>query len=223
MRTGNANQTRPPLLSTVAPPTAACDTVSLRFRFTQVCASQRSPTMRSRGLLLGVASLRRPSSSHGTTGNCGRSGDVYLSGFRIVQDAIGTRHCEYRVVIPGVCYERWHRFSEVKALVRSLQSRGNFPDSSKDAWDGVRACKAPKGSALDRGHLSRKCSAIERFLSSLLEEMSVEKLAEGLLQEAASTQRHAQAPRTNSRGPNRPMHLARARLARLTDLETRSR
>ncbi|CAN0220830.1 unnamed protein product [Ascophyllum nodosum] len=177
--------------------------------------------MRSRGLLSGVAAQRN-ATTHGTARNC-RNGEVYLSGFRIVQDTVGTRHCEYRVVIPDVSYERWHRFSEVKALVRRRKTRGDFPESSNDAWDNVRICKAPKGRTLDPRHLSRKCLVIERFLSSLLVEISTERLAGDLRQEATSTQRHAEAPRTNTRGSPRPTYMARARLAHLTGLYTRLR
>lgn len=143
--------------------------------------------MRSSGLLVGLATLNKAanasSSSNNDKPNGGR-GAVYLSGFRIVQDAMETRHAEYRIVLVEAQYEQWHRFSELKALTRlPALSRDSAYEASRDAWDGVRECKAPKGrGALDPGHLSRKCLAIERFLIALLDELPAARLAELLSQ-----------------------------------------
>lgn len=118
---------------------------------------------------------------------------VYLSGFRIVQDSMLTRHAEYRVVIVSQRYERWHRFSELKALARTPSlSGGAVAAATRDSWDAVRACKAPRGrSTLDPKHLSRKCLAIEKFLRLLLEELPAKNLAQLLSYAmAARTPRH---------------------------------
>lgn len=122
----------------------------------------------------------------------GGRGAAYLSGFRIVRDASSaTRHAEYRVVLVNARYERWHRFSEIKALAGLLAISGDsMPDASREAWNIVRACKAPKRHVLDPSHLSRKCLAIEMFLSSLLEKLCAFELA-GLLNQVPAAQARA--------------------------------
>lgn len=165
--------------------------------------------MRSGGLLVGVASLRhdaatRPLRAGVSDARCGEDtgarGAAYLSGFRIVRDASSaTRHAEYRVVLVNARYERWHRFSEIKALAGLLAMSGDsMPDASREAWNIVRACKAPKRRVLDPSHLSRKCLAIEMFLSSLLEKLCAFELAGLLMQVPGSTRA---APRTKSWAP----------------------
>lgn len=121
-----------------------------------------------------------------TVAEAGGCGAVYLSGFKIVEDIAGKRHAEYKIVLLEAHYERWHRFSQLRALSRMPALAGDplreTTSSRQQAWESVRACKAPEGRTLDRVHLSRKCLAIERFLSSLLEEMSTSFLAELLRQ-----------------------------------------
>lgn len=178
--------------------------------------------MRSSGLLVGLATLNKAtnasSSNNGRT-NGGR-GAVYLSGFRIVQDAMGTRHAEYRIVLVEARYEQWHRFSELKALARlPALSRDAAYEASRDAWDRVRECKAPKGrGALDPGHLSRKCLAIERFLTALLDELPTTRLAE-LLSHVRTPRRAF--PRTKSWRP--VAYLAPTHAARVVGLKMQMR
>lgn len=178
--------------------------------------------MRSGGLLVGAATLKhhdlpnprvscRGAPDKKAAANAGARGSVYLSGYRIVQDALGTRHAEYRVVLVNARYERWHRFSEVKALARRLLKvpGTSITEASVEAWDCVRACKAPERRALDHGHLNRRCRAIEMYLDSLLENMSAAPLSELLAH--VSTRRCA-GPRTNNWGSGAsppPTHAAR--------------
>lgn len=123
----------------------------------------------------GVSNLHElalaPSSCCSSGSTESRNNGVYLSGFRIVQDAILTRHCEYRLVL--ACshrYERWFRFSQLKSLAHLPMT-----EATRQAWEAVRACKPPPGGrALCPKHLSRKCLAIERFLCLLFEDLPVE-------------------------------------------------
>lgn len=157
-----------------------------------------------------------------------RRGAVYISGFRIVQDAVETRHCEYRVVIVHH-RERYMRFSELKALAEHPSLRPSSPTQalpnrqvicgSREAWDHVRACKAPKGRALDPLHLSRKCLVIERFLACLLREVPVGQLAH--LIQHMPTKRRGAAPRTRNRSSI--AYLAPSASARMTGLKMRMR
>lgn len=201
--------------------------------------------MRSGSLLLGAATLKHDyaispcagcggapdnsasrkvqQGSGGRGGRGGRGGAVYLSGFRIVQDALATRHAEYRIVIVDGRYERWHRFSELKALARLPALSGDcIPEASREAWESVRACKAPKGRTLDPRHLSRKCLAIERFLRSLLEEVPAERLA-ALLTQVPTPRRVP--PRTKNWGAPSVAYLAAPTTlaARATGLKMRMR
>lgn len=98
-------------------------------------------------------------------------GMVYVSGFRVVQE-VNLRHAEYRVVISG-WFENWIRYSEVKAIA-AHHALLSSPKVAA-AWDAVRACKAPRGRALDPENLSRKCVAIEAFLRILLDELKSAK------------------------------------------------
>lgn len=177
-------------------------------------------------MLVGVASLRHDAAIRAGGGGgggvsdarCaedgGARGAAYLSGFRIVRDASSaTRHAEYRVVLVNARYERWHRFSEIKALAGLLAISGDsMPDASREAWNIVRACKAPKRRVLDPSHLSRKCLAIEMFLSSLLETLCAFELA-GLLTQVLPGSTRA-APLTKSWAPS--AYLGPAALATRT-------
>lgn len=151
--------------------------------------------LRTMGLTVGEATLRIPQDGETTTrsptrGTTRASGGraAYLSGFRIVQDAMQTRHAEYRIVLLDARYERWHRFSEVKTLTKLLRHLppGSAADGAREAWQAVRACKAPQGHALDVERLSRKCVAIERFISLLLEAVPADVVKNLLLQVSAS-------------------------------------
>lgn len=146
--------------------------------------------MRSIGLLVGEATLRRKVDGEARTCRAGSGATspnggstAYLSGFRIVLDEMETRHAEYRVLLEAQ-YERWHRFSEIKRLTRLLPSlpTGPVSDGAHEAWRNVRSCKAPQGRALDARHLSRKCHAIEGFISALVAEFPAFILAELLSQ-----------------------------------------
>ncbi|CAN0385129.1 unnamed protein product [Ectocarpus sp. 12 AP-2014] len=133
---------------------------------------------RGSGLLVGVASLTdgiasREASSSSSSSNRGTR-SVYLSGFRIVQEADKCRHCEYRVVLVNAHYERWTRFSTIKRFASELLLSGSMTEGSQAAWDAVRRCKSPRGKALDTAHLGRKCLAIENFLTSLLEDVELD-------------------------------------------------
>lgn len=199
---------------------------------------------RSGGLLLGEASLetntkksRSPraesiisgstegGSSHSSSSSSFSSNDgtrsVYLSGFRIVQEADKSRHAEYAVVLSGR-HRRWTRFSQIKAVFKHL-SGPSMPDTSRKAWNVVRSCKSPRGRALDTAHLGRKCLAIEVFLGSLLENNSPAYLEELLLM---ATPRSSLAPSSSSSSsprrkvgssrnqpwvPGAPLHISRGR------------
>ncbi|CAM9382836.1 unnamed protein product [Pylaiella littoralis] len=192
---------------------------------------------KSGGLLLGEASLSRSpraqsiisgstegGSSHSSSSSSFSSNDgtrsVYLSGFRIVQEADKSRHAEYAVVLSGR-HRRWTRFSQIKAVFKHL-SGPSMPDTSRKAWNVVRSCKSPRGRALDTAHLGRKCLAIEVFLGSLLENMSPAYLEELLLRatprsslaassSSSSPRRKVGSSRNQPWVPGAPLHISRGR------------
>ncbi|CAM9847571.1 unnamed protein product [Scytosiphon promiscuus] len=201
-------------------------------------SSSSSGASRSGGLLVGVASLKTSSSSSsrvdisrqlsgtgsssssississsGSGSSNGGARSVYVSGFRIVEEADKSRHAEYRCVLVSSQYERWHRFSEIKRVACSPRLVESMPMASREAWDAVRACKAPKGRALDRAHLGRKCLAIENFLSSLLEDMELSALQVGSLlrQPAPRSPGACKVGRKKQWVPGAPSHISRGR------------
>lgn len=120
-----------------------------------------------------TAPLYRPSRSPPTENrvNHNNSGVLYLSGFRIVQDATLTRHAEYRLVVAG--HGHWYRFSELKALAYHPMS-----EATRQAWVAVRACKPPPGGrTLCSKYLSHKCMALEKFLCLLLKDLPLHTTA----------------------------------------------
>lgn len=144
---------------------------------------------------------------------------VYLSGFRIVQDAMLTRHAEYRVVLTSYRYERWHRFSELKALAYLPMA-----EETRNSWDFVRACKAPPGgSTLDPKLLSRKCLAIERFLRLLLEDLPVNILKNALPHVHTTPRSARQLRRNSSRKPGAYLAPTLQRPARTAGSKLRMR
>lgn len=126
---------------------------------------------------------------------CGSGQSVYVSGFRIVQDADKKSHCEYGVALDGTL--RWVRFSQVKAVFNALP----LPETSRAAWEAVRECKSPKGLRLETSYLARKCMAIENFLCSLLDEMELHPLHLGeLLQRVPASRAQPRRTQRISRG-----------------------
>lgn len=170
-------------------------------------ATQISSDTSSRGLVCRAGVNMRGISMGGSNGPASsslptreNSNGVYLSGFRIVQDAMLTRHAEYRVVLTSYRYERWHRFSELKGLCHLQMS-----EETRNAWEAVRSCKAGPGrSTLDPQHLSRKCLAIERFLRLLLEDLPAHTVRYVLTPRSARHHQHHSSQQRNRNGNRKP-------------------
>lgn len=126
---------------------------------------------------------------------CSSGQSVYVSGFRIVQDSDKKSHCEYGVALDGTL--RWVRFSQVKVVFNALP----LPETSRAAWEVVRQCKSPKGLRLETSYLARKCMAIEKFLSTLLDEMDISCAYLGeLLQQVPASRARPRRTQRISRG-----------------------